>query len=46
MEDIEATRFRSPAENAQREVESVMEQLIPCRENAFLLRKYYETEKN
>ena len=39
FEDIEATRFRGKAEIAQQEAFAHMEQLMPCRENAFLYNK-------
>ena len=39
MDDIEATRFHTKAEMAQTEVDTIMDKLIPCRENAFLFRR-------
>ena len=39
MEDIEVTRFHTKAEIAQTDVASVLDKLIPCRENAFLFRR-------
>ena len=39
MEDIEITRYHTEEEIVQREVETHLDKLIPCKENAFLFRK-------
>lgn len=39
MHDIEVTRFHTKAEIAQKEVDTHLEMLIPCKKNAFLFRK-------
>lgn len=39
LEDIEITRFHTKAELERKDVESHLGRLIPCRENAFLLRR-------
>lgn len=39
LESVERTRFHSKAEIAQKDVESHLDRLMPCRENAFLFRK-------
>ena len=39
LETVERTRFHTPADIAQKEVESHLDRLIPRRENAFLFRK-------
>lgn len=39
VQDIEITRFHTKAETAQKEVKDHLSKLIPCRENAFLLRQ-------
>lgn len=39
LEAIESTRFHTKEEIAQKEVDAIMDKLIPCKENAFLFRK-------
>lgn len=39
IDDIEATRFHTKDEIEQKEAFAHLDKLIPCRENAFLLRK-------
>lgn len=40
LETIERSRFHTKAAIAQKEIETYLDKLIPCKENAFLFRKY------
>ena len=40
IDDIEVTRFHTKAEMVQKDVDTIMDKLVPCKENAFLFRKW------
>ena len=39
IDDIEVTRFHTKAEMVQKDVDTIMDKLVSCKENAFLFRK-------
>jgi len=40
IDDIEVTRFHTKAEMVQKDVDTIMDKLVPCKENVFLFRKW------